>query len=208
VNRASGNVEIGPRLRTVAISERRISHESAASTGRKGQFERGSSNHEAWGLRAERPYPWRLAGAPTRERHESADDSPVGVEDIENRLFNCVFDLCSRNRKQQRSEYECARSRPPPTRPTPSRIACETNRVPCISTVAPWQSWFFGRGATPKTVYKWTYHFFWGLEDSRSGVPQIYGRRSRPTSTSEVCGRMTATAKRSRPQATGFPAFH
>jgi branched-chain amino acid transport system substrate-binding protein len=42
---------------------------------------------------------------------------------------------------------------------------CEANQVLCISTVAPWQSWYFGRGATPTKGFKWTYHFFWGLED-------------------------------------------
>ena len=46
--------------------------------------------------------------------------------------------------------------------------------MPCISTVAPWQSWFFGRGATPKTKYKWTYHFFWGLEDIEAGLSSIW----------------------------------
>ncbi len=52
-----------------------------------------------------------------------------------------------------------------PDTTNPVSDQCEANGVPCISTVAPWQSWFFGRGATPKTTYKWTYHFFWGLED-------------------------------------------
>jgi branched-chain amino acid transport system substrate-binding protein len=41
----------------------------------------------------------------------------------------------------------------------------EVNGVPCISTVAPWQPWFFARGGKPETGFKWTYHFFWGLED-------------------------------------------
>ncbi len=43
---------------------------------------------------------------------------------------------------------------------------CEANGVPCISTVAPWQPWFIGRGGKPgATAFQWTYHFFWGLED-------------------------------------------
>jgi branched-chain amino acid transport system substrate-binding protein len=42
---------------------------------------------------------------------------------------------------------------------------CELNEVPCISSIAPWQPWFFGRNGDPKTGFKWTYHFFWGLED-------------------------------------------
>jgi branched-chain amino acid transport system substrate-binding protein len=42
---------------------------------------------------------------------------------------------------------------------------CELNEVPCISTVAPWQPWFFTRGGKPEKGFDWTYHFFWGLED-------------------------------------------
>ena len=42
---------------------------------------------------------------------------------------------------------------------------CEKNGVPCITTDAPWQSWFFGRGGTPEKGFDWTYHFFWGLGD-------------------------------------------
>ena len=42
---------------------------------------------------------------------------------------------------------------------------CEANAVPCITSDAPWQAYYFGRGATPEKPFKWTYHFFWGLED-------------------------------------------
>lgn len=42
---------------------------------------------------------------------------------------------------------------------------CEANGVPCITTVAPWQPYFLGRGGTPEKPFAWTYHFFWGLED-------------------------------------------
>lgn len=42
---------------------------------------------------------------------------------------------------------------------------CEANATPCITTVAPWQPYFLGRGGTPDKPFSWTYHFFWGLED-------------------------------------------
>jgi branched-chain amino acid transport system substrate-binding protein len=42
---------------------------------------------------------------------------------------------------------------------------CELNGVPCISTVAPWQAWTFGRGGNPVEGFDYTFHFFWGLED-------------------------------------------
>jgi branched-chain amino acid transport system substrate-binding protein len=43
---------------------------------------------------------------------------------------------------------------------------CELNEVPCVSTVSPWQSWFIPRGGKPDKPFKWTYHYFWGLEDA------------------------------------------
>lgn len=42
---------------------------------------------------------------------------------------------------------------------------CELNGLPCLSTVQPWQSYFFSRGGKPEKPFDWTYHFFWGLED-------------------------------------------
>lgn len=52
-----------------------------------------------------------------------------------------------------------------PETANPVSDACELNEVPCISTVVPWQSWFFGRKGDPAKGFNWTYHFFWGLED-------------------------------------------
>lgn len=44
---------------------------------------------------------------------------------------------------------------------------CEAAGVPCISTVAPWQPWFFGQQQDPAAPepFTYAYHFFWGLED-------------------------------------------
>ena len=53
-----------------------------------------------------------------------------------------------------------------PETTNPVSDQCESNGVPCISTVAPWQPWVIGRGGTPgEPNFQWTYHFFWGLED-------------------------------------------
>jgi branched-chain amino acid transport system substrate-binding protein len=54
-----------------------------------------------------------------------------------------------------------------PETTNPVSDQCEANGVPCISTVAPWQPWFLGRQADPANPkpFKYTYHFFWGLED-------------------------------------------
>jgi branched-chain amino acid transport system substrate-binding protein len=52
-----------------------------------------------------------------------------------------------------------------PETTNPVSDQCELNKKPCISTVAPWQPWFFTRGGKPEKGFDWTYHFFWGLED-------------------------------------------
>ena len=52
-----------------------------------------------------------------------------------------------------------------PETANPVSDACELNEVPCISTVVPWQPWFFGRKGDPAKGFAWTYHIFWGLED-------------------------------------------
>jgi branched-chain amino acid transport system substrate-binding protein len=52
-----------------------------------------------------------------------------------------------------------------PETANPVSDACELNEIPCISSVVPWQPWFFGRKGDPAKGFNWTYHFFWGLED-------------------------------------------
>nr|WP_314086066.1 ABC transporter substrate-binding protein [uncultured Shinella sp.] len=47
----------------------------------------------------------------------------------------------------------------------PVADACEAAGVPCLSTVMPWEAWYFGRGAKPgePSPFKWTYHFGFGV---------------------------------------------
>lgn len=52
---------------------------------------------------------------------------------------------------------------------------CELNGVPCLSTVQPWQSYFFSRGGKPEKPFEWTYHFFWGLEDIIASFLGVWG---------------------------------
>ncbi len=49
----------------------------------------------------------------------------------------------------------------------PVADACEAAGVPCLSTVMPWEAWYFGRGAKPgqPSPFKWTYHFGFGVGD-------------------------------------------
>ncbi|WP_299769976.1 ABC transporter substrate-binding protein [uncultured Tateyamaria sp.] len=52
-----------------------------------------------------------------------------------------------------------------PDTTNPVADQAEINEVPCITTDAPWQPYFFGRGGNPAEAFQYTYHFFWGLED-------------------------------------------
>jgi branched-chain amino acid transport system substrate-binding protein len=52
-----------------------------------------------------------------------------------------------------------------PETTNPVADQCEANEIPCVTSVCPWQPWFFGRGGKPDAGFNWTYHFFWGLED-------------------------------------------
>lgn len=49
----------------------------------------------------------------------------------------------------------------------PVSDACEAAGVPCLSTVMPWEAWYFGRGAKPgePSPFKWSYHFSFGVAD-------------------------------------------
>jgi len=52
-----------------------------------------------------------------------------------------------------------------PDTTNPVADQAEINEVPCITTDAPWQPYFFGRNGNPAEGFEYTYHFFWGLED-------------------------------------------
>lgn len=74
-----------------------------------------------------------------------------------------------------------------PETTNPVSDQCEVNGVPCISTVAPWQPWFIGRGGVPgQSEFKWTYHFFWGLEDIIAVFTNMWGS----VETNKVVGGM------------------
>src|ERR1700728_4281319 len=53
----------------------------------------------------------------------------------------------------------------------PVADACEAAGVPCMSTVMPWEAWYFGRGAKPgqPSPFKWTYHFSFGVAEFAKG---------------------------------------
>lgn len=47
----------------------------------------------------------------------------------------------------------------------PVADAAEAAGVPCISTVQPWEAWFFGRKGNPKKGFKSTFHFSFGVQN-------------------------------------------
>jgi branched-chain amino acid transport system substrate-binding protein len=94
-----------------------------------------------------------------------------------------------------------------PDTTNPVADQCEANGVPCISSVAPWQSWFIGRGGVPgKTSFKWTYHFFWGVED----LEAVYYDMWTKVSTNKVVGGLwpnDSDGNALSSSTTGFPPF-
>ena len=76
---------------------------------------------------------------------------------------NRAAEVASRLILSDKVDLMLVSSTPETTNPVSDQ--CEANGMPCISSVCPWQPWFFGRGGKPETGFKSTFHFFWGLED-------------------------------------------
>ncbi|MEO5666285.1 MAG: ABC transporter substrate-binding protein [Nocardioides sp.] len=52
---------------------------------------------------------------------------------------------------------------------------CELEGIPCISTIEPWQGWYYGRGGTETKDFDFTYHFFDGLEHIAKVESDMWG---------------------------------
>jgi len=65
----------------------------------------------------------------------------------------------------------------------PVSDACESAGVPCISTVMPWEAWYFGRGAKPgePSPFKWTYHFSFGVAEFAKAYISEWNNGAVPT---------------------------
>jgi branched-chain amino acid transport system substrate-binding protein len=55
-----------------------------------------------------------------------------------------------------------ASSTPDVTNPVADQ--CEANGMPNVSTIAPWEAWYFGRGAKEGQAFKYTTLFFFGMD--------------------------------------------
>ncbi|HJW60093.1 MAG TPA: ABC transporter substrate-binding protein, partial [Actinomycetota bacterium] len=62
----------------------------------------------------------------------------------------------------------------------PVADACEQAGMPCISTGTPYQPWYLARNPAPDPAkpepYRWTWHFFWGLEDVVAVFTDMWGQ--------------------------------
>jgi branched-chain amino acid transport system substrate-binding protein len=65
----------------------------------------------------------------------------------------------------------------------PVSDACEAAGVPCVSTILPWEAWYFGRGAKPgePSPFKWTYHFSFGVGEFAKAYISEWGSGQVPT---------------------------
>lgn len=65
----------------------------------------------------------------------------------------------------------------------PVADACEAAGVPCVSTILPWESWYFGRGAKPgqPSPFKWTFHFSFGVAQFAQAYISEWGNGAVPT---------------------------
>lgn len=63
-----------------------------------------------------------------------------------------------------------------PETTNPVADACEAAGVPCITTVCPWEAWYFGRGAKPgePSPFKFTYHFSFGVEEFHKAYASMW----------------------------------
>jgi branched-chain amino acid transport system substrate-binding protein len=58
----------------------------------------------------------------------------------------------------------------------PASDAAEAAGVPCISTVVPWEAWYFGRGAKPgaPSPFHYTYHFCFGVQQFADNYTHLW----------------------------------
>lgn len=93
-----------------------------------------------------------------------------------------------------------------PDTANPVSDQCEAGEMPCVSTVIPWQPWFFGRGGEQGKPFRWTFNFFYGIEDFEA----VYGDMWDSLPTNKVVGGLWPTDPDGLAwghPTTGFPAF-
>jgi branched-chain amino acid transport system substrate-binding protein len=92
-----------------------------------------------------------------------------------------------------------------PETTNPVADACEAAGMPCISTVTPYQPWYLARNPPPdpqaRKPYRWTWHFFWGLEDIIAVFTDMWGQLD----NNHVVGGLWPNDSDGRAWGRGFP---
>ena len=77
-----------------------------------------------------------------------------------------------------------------PETANPVADVCEAQGVPCVATVVPWESWYFGRGAKPGTTFTYTTMFFFGTKEFAGTFIPMWNRIQSQTNANKVVGAM------------------
>jgi branched-chain amino acid transport system substrate-binding protein len=67
-----------------------------------------------------------------------------------------------------------------PDTANPVADACEANGMPNVSTIVPWEAWFFGRGLKPGQSFKYTTMFFFGMKEFTDLFIHMWDRMNLP----------------------------
>src|SRR5207253_5945332 len=65
-----------------------------------------------------------------------------------------------------------------PETTNPVADVCEANGVPCVSSIVPWEAWFFARGGKPGTGFSFTTMFFFGMQQFGECFIPMWNRMS------------------------------
>jgi branched-chain amino acid transport system substrate-binding protein len=66
----------------------------------------------------------------------------------------------------------------------PVADACDAAGMPCVSTILPWESWYFGRGGKPGQTpfpFKWSFHFSFGVAQFAQAYISEWSKAPFPT---------------------------
>jgi branched-chain amino acid transport system substrate-binding protein len=73
-----------------------------------------------------------------------------------------------------------------PDTTNPVADQCEANGMPNVTTIAPWEAWYFGRGAKQGTAFQYTTLFFFGMQQFTDLFIAMWDRMG-PTNKSVAC---------------------
>ncbi|HTZ02880.1 MAG TPA: ABC transporter substrate-binding protein [Xanthobacteraceae bacterium] len=66
----------------------------------------------------------------------------------------------------------------------PVSDACDAAGMPCVSTILPWEAWYFGRGGKPGQTpfpFKWSFHFSFGVAQFAQAYISEWNKAPFPT---------------------------